>query len=478
MYKWVDAIRPSRSLKFYLSTLYQGVGRLLSASWALPLTLVLGFTLRAIALVFFWQQPLVSDARSYHQVAIDILNGNVSEISLYWPPGLPLFLAGLYKIVGVSEQAARSAMLFFSYCTILLAAIIAYKIGSRRTAVIVALLLGLYPPAIHHSVEPLTQSPTAMLLLVVVLSAVLFSRADTIKYQVFLVTFSGLALSWVILIRPSSTILAFCLLGYLLIISRKILFVALPFAIILVLVGSWIFYVSSVTKGIVPINYANSYNIFMGNNSYTPMYKTWLFGSKQDVSDGVPVEYRALVAQIHSLPVEHRDEKYRHLALTHITDRPDLFVIRTLSRVRCFFAFDTYSGSVIINLYKLPLVFGLGIIGLSAICYLTIICSALTTLFADKVMWAKPKYFALMLFVVLVYAFPYWLAFSHPIYQFPIVPLLSIIAAVGLDKSLSKSEYGSALIPRTRWRLFGLAFTLGVFFLVQIEWITVMAARV
>ena len=71
----------------------------------------LGLFLRLIVLALFAHLPLISDALSYHKMAVQLLNHE--NFLPYWPPGLPYFLACFYFVFGVSEFVGRVSMLLF-----------------------------------------------------------------------------------------------------------------------------------------------------------------------------------------------------------------------------------------------------------------------------------------------------------------------------------------------------------------------------
>ena len=83
-------------------------------------------------------------------------------------------------------------------------------------------------------------------------------------------------------------------------------------------IGAWLVHAHAMTGRFVPINSANTVNFFFGNNPYTPLYKTWWFGSHEPGEPGVPPEYTALEERIRAAPPEERERLYRDQALAHI----------------------------------------------------------------------------------------------------------------------------------------------------------------
>lgn len=441
------------------------------APWALPAVLALGLLLRLGALALLWGRPLVSDALSYHMVALEILA--TGRYGLYWPPGLPFALAAVYAVAGPHEVAARVAMLVVSMATLAMTFLLGRELASRRVGVLATLLLAVYPTFVHLAVEPLTQYPTALCLAA---AAYLLLRAEggAGRARLARLALAGLALGAMALVRPSSLALAGAAVLLVLWRSRRLLpplalagAAALPVAL-------WVAYASSFAGALVPINYANSYNVFVGNNPYTPLYKTWLFGSHTDAAAGVPPAYSALAGEIAALPLAERDARYRAEALAHIVARPDLFVVRTLSRVRSFFAFDTFSTATMVASYAASRPAALLFLALDAAAYVTIAAGALACLLGVRPA-LRPGGAALLAGAALLYAAPYFLSFAHPVYHFPVMPLLAALAAAALDRLLAPAA-GAPALPGRRARL-ALVGAWTALLLVQVEWVIVMAER-
>src|SRR5262249_3834990 len=129
--------------------------------------------------------------------------------------------------------------------------------------------------------------------------------------------------------------------------------------------GRWVF-----------INDANSQNLFYGNNPWTPLYRTWWFGSHKAGEPDVPDAYVALHKQIAELPPGQRDRAFTRVAVRHILERPDLFVVRTLARVQVYFAFDSFAGSFLMRRAGGGRALGLAALGLDALAYLFVMGAA------------------------------------------------------------------------------------------------------
>ncbi len=98
------------------------------------------------------------------------------------------------------------------------------------------------------------------------------------------------------------------------------------------------------TGRFVFINNANSQNIFYGNNPWTPLYRTWWYGSHKEPGD-MPPEFEAAMTQINHGDPRQRDALFVKTAMDHIKARPDLFLLRSVNRVRVFMGFDTFTSA-------------------------------------------------------------------------------------------------------------------------------------
>ena len=224
----------------------------------------------------------------------------------------------------------------------------------------------------------------------------------------------------------------------------------------LLVISPWLWKAHSMTGDIVPINYANAMNIYLGNHAQTPLYKSWWYGS-HDGDEKFEVQRRKLLA----LPGVERNQACTSLALTEIKEQPGDFIVRTLSRVRTFFAFDTFAGATFLRQYKVPKALGWIVLFLDAFAYCTLGILALLSL----VLYAKRWIFALFGVILLLFALPYFLSFSHPTYHFALLPLMAIVAGIPLSLGYSKINYFQNIF-RNKKLIIGII----LFCIIQIEW--------
>lgn len=276
----------------------------------------------------------------------------------------------------------------------------------------------------------------------------------------------GVLLGVTALLRSSSVLLVLAvplLVGILRREPSAAVRIALP---ALVLVGGWVLYASIETGGFVFINYANAHNLFFGNNPYTPVYETGYFASHYEGDPGVPEAYSRLWSSIRALPAHLQGRACWRSILAHVLDRPDLFLLRSLSRLRMYFAFPTDCGSVLRSIYETPTLFYLACGGLDIAIYLGLAGTAITALFAGVGRRLGGKALPVILTVIVVYAMPYFVSFSHPTYNTAVQPLLAILGLSWLTSS-AKLTVLRENHRRRRW----LYIALAAFLIVQVEWL-------
>ncbi len=434
----------------------------------------IGITIRVAVLIVFAQLPLASDALSYHNMALRILaNENFSP---YWPPALPYFLSFFYYIFGPAEFVGRASMLLFylifSYAIFRLTK----EITSIQTANITVLLFAIFPTYIFHSVEPYTQLPTATYLVVAAYLIVLSNKKQNLVYSILL----GITIALLILTRASSIILLGLIPLYLIFKNRNLRSAVLLFLVALVVVFGWVGKVHQMTGRWIFINEANSANFFFGNNPYTPLYKTWWFGSHGEGDPEVPTAYRELLSSIRDNEAQIQDKLFFQVALNHIKTRPELFLIRTINRVRNYFAFDTFTGSALINSYSFNNFLGLAVIAIDALFYCAIMLLALRYMFTLQLNSNQFDYFALFMLLALGYAAPYWISFSHPTYHFPIIPLFGVLASALTARIIEAKhrQISWSWIPQSGRKKYSFLIICLVFIFTQIEWVLVMWSRI
>lgn len=398
-----------------------------------------------VRLLYGWGfgDPLTaSDAADYHTDGLRLLNGEA--YTPLFPPGLPLILAGWMAIWGSSKFAVMSCMImiyllfFIGYYKILFYSFI-NLISCKK--ILPMALFALMPAAIHQSVVPLTHLLLA--------TCLLWAWHWAEKKHPLL---AGLAAGLAILVRPAAA-LAAVVIGW-----RKIAGlrqrISFAFSGMLFPVIWLIFTTFSIGKP--AINEFSSYNFFLGNNPYTPLYKTWHLGSHEAADSSA---FGSYVQQLSPDSPPHPTD-FSRAAWQHIAERPDLFVVRTLSRMRTLLAFDTLSAGDWRDRYPGSR-FYLVLLAADALIGLTILLLGSFGLISS-LLSAEKKWGWDVVWLLLALAAPYWLAFSHPTYHLPMLPFLALFVGKGWHVVARKRPIKHKII----YALFSI-----MILFIQIEWI-------
>lgn len=414
--------------------------------------MLLGFGLVIrLALLLFGTGPLVSDALYYDGIANAIVAGH--DYEPYWPPGLTYYLAAWKSVFGLEPIVSRLAMLPWYLGLVFVARDILRRISGHLPANLAVAMLGFYPALIHHSIEPLSQLPAATLLLLAFHQYLRFRETP----EHLTVHLSGLFLGMLVLFRPSALILVAVwplIIGWR---RRSFLQAWIP---VLFVVGLTSWGLTQRHGRFVLLNDANARNLYLGNTPWTDTYKTWYYGSHWTMSPANPDRLRLELETIRRMPVEERSNAFLKKALQHIGDDPVGFGVRTASRVRTFWAADSFSGARLVNQGQKTM--GYTVLGLDGVFYLLVMALALWWWFA--VGWPQAPGFRIAIGgLVALYALPYTFSFSHPTYHQPVLPLLVVMASLGCA-SLWTSKV--KLKIHRKW-----VAAMVILLLIQLEWV-------
>ena len=409
---------------------------------------------------------MTEDAGGYYQDALWILEGK--DISPFWPPGIPYFLAAWMWITSPSLTSAVAGMLlwYLAFCWLFI--LLARQWLSHRSIQILLAGYAIYPTFLHHSVAPLSHLPVAVCLLGGLVLMLRISSASqnrpTTKLLIEL-TILGLVWALMVLFRPATLlIIPVFAMGLFALLrkwsKRSFLWSMLPVLLASTLLGSWELYLHHIHHRWVGINDATAMNLFIGNQAQTPLYKTWWLGSHDETRQAGFEDFYQTREAIRSLPMADQKDAFFQQAWQHIQDRPDLFVIRTLNRIRCFFAFDTYAGARTISIAP---VLAACFLLIDGVLFLLLGYLLILGWKSQQIPKAIRCGFSLL---ILVYAVPYSIAFAHPTYHLAILPLAGILAGCGLEANVSLATFSS-----------GQKAGIAILGLIQLEWLLIMAAE-
>jgi hypothetical protein len=446
------------------------------AGWVI---LLAALVVRLAVLFLVADAPLVSDAAGYFGEAGSLAGG--VDYTPKWPPGLPLYLS-VFRHLSTGEFIARASMLLW----FLALALVGYGLvldaareekwteAGKRSAQFGANLFlvafAVFPCYILNSVDTLTQLPAAVGVMASAWLTLRLVRGAGTGTAVLL----GCVLGFTALIRPTALLLIPAVPVYLAVRLKKPL---PPLAVLLPaagVVGLWLLVAWNMTGYFVFVNEANTWNLFLGNNPYTPLYRTWWLGSHAGGESGWPAGFSRLVGEINKLPAHLRSGRYAELAWGEIIGRPDLFTVRCLSRVQTYLALDSYTGSYLVKIFGLPLWVGLLAIAADGALYVGLVGAAILALFAGKKALPDKDALTVLLGISLLYALPYFVSFSHPTFHIPTTPLLAVIAAVFAGR-LRRGDGVWEKLKSSKKRRVWLWVVAALFAAVQIEWLVVMA---
>lgn len=419
---------------------------------ALLLRLLLGWQLANV--------PLTGDSLYYYQVAEDLAAGET--FSTYWPPGLPLYEAGVIKLFGTGHLAVRLSMIIWFLLLCRLVYNLLNRMHSRMAANLGLLVLTFYPAFVYQSLEPLTQLPTATLVMAVFVGIYRYLQGGR-KWLPYI----GLAMGLMVMFRPSTALFFLLVPAIIFLQGRKFVAAVLVTLMGLSIVGPWIWFASTEKGHFVAVNEANARNFYLGNNAWTPHYKTWYFGSHWVDSPFHPEGFRSELDSLESRPPDTRSSDFMTTAFVHIGRRPDLFLLRTVNRARVFFSFDSFTGAKLMVPPQSKRTLGLLTLGTDALFFVGIGLGWLAFLFGARSFEVERRYLRLSYAFVILYTLPYLISFSHPSFHLPVVPLLLLPFAMFFAKKLTRQTI--AWRPGWKWIVAAV-----VFLLVQIEWILQM----
>jgi 4-amino-4-deoxy-L-arabinose transferase-like glycosyltransferase len=451
-----------------------------------------GVLIRVVALVLLAHTPLDGDAGSYHETALGLLG--LRPFEPHWPPGMPLLLLPAYALFGAQVVVGRAVMVlvYLAFCGAVRA--LARRIAADRAANLALLVFAVTPIFVWLSVNPLTHLPTAALLIGAAYFADRSREGGSGRLGVATnAGLLGLCLAGVLLTRPPNALVVGAVPVYLAWRMKpgrgRVIALAVPLAVVAILTSAWCFKAWRETGRPVFINDANSQNIWYGNNPWTPTYHTWYPGSHKPM----PRAYWDRLTDINHSP--DRDERFVREAMAHIRERPDLFLVRTASRVRTFFAYDTYTTS---QLQTRSRVLAGATLLLDASLFMLV--GVLAILFpaavggrdgwgalreaagaggeGDLAAWKadRVELFRLLGLMAFLFAVPYFVVFSSPTFHPPCTVLASMLSAPAAVVLLSRGLRATWADLTARRRLAILA-GLAAFFAVQVEWTLDLLSR-
>jgi 4-amino-4-deoxy-L-arabinose transferase-like glycosyltransferase len=416
----------------------------------------------AVALVLVGPMPLESDARSYFDLAAELASGEHAG-AFYWPPGESAVLAAVFRIVGTSVTAARLVTIAESVATVALSAALARELAGMRAARVAGWIAALYPPSVLLCGQTYSQHLAALCL-----AALAYFGMRALRRRTFAdFAAAGAALGLGCLTRPSTaSVVPVLAIAWLLcarrahalgLSQRKLVIGAAAAATVtLAVVAPAQLHDARAGAGWT-ISTNNERNLFLGNNPYTPDYKTSHLGQRS--LDEIPPDARAYLESYYARPDSRA--AMQGAALRYMGEHPARTAWRTLNRVTSFWGFDYLATRQIQGWLRWGAAAGLPLLALEAGGYAALASLALCALMVLRA--EQDRGWRLWLVgLVLAYQIPYAIAFSGGTYHFPVMPLLVPFAATAIAHRPETSQR----VRASRAALLALA----VFALVQAQY--------
>lgn len=440
-------------------------------SWRYWVNLITVAAIVRIGVVFLFldSMPLVGDAISYSDEGKKLLANFPGETAYFWPPGLPYVLALIYGVFGDGIVVSRVSAIILSVLNTVMVGLLSGKVLKDPRAVrLSGWIAAFYPPDVMMAGQTYSQHLATLCLLLTAFWLLIGYERKRWWYFAL----AGLALGWGSLTRPSMQSIGLVLLILLILVLWRSPSVASTDRFRWILPGSFAFVLGTVGC-VLPVMYYNAShgagwtvstnnerNLFLGNNPYTPHYKTSQFGQRG--LDQVELEVSAYLREIYD-----RDDARQAMmreALRYITEHPFITLWRTINRIRAFWGFD-YIMSREIQVY-----YGMGLKALGLLLtiegggYCVVMLLILTGLVCA---WHEVRLHGsiVMILMVIGYQLPYAVAFSGGTYHFPVMGLLVPFAGVTLARALNGGIRNWTCPGGKGW----MWLSFGLFILIQVE---------
>ena len=425
----------------------------------------LSLLIRSVVLAIAGNGPfLVSDESDYVETARLMLSGQ--HFIPYWSPGLPLYLMPFVS-AGASNLVLRASMLLFWGVMCWAIWRLCRAAGVANLAWLILLIFAVMPDSIQLSTEVQTEQVVAALLLLAISAALRCAQGAGLGESALL----GVSMGFCALVRPSALPLVVLLpLACVLLVRgvswpRRLAGAAFAAALGGALLFGWVARAHQLCGAWV-INTSNAVNLYYGNNPWTPMYRTWYFGSHAKLTDPEILnfpEYREVILHANELPGGltglDANRYFQQLAIDEIVHHPGRFLLRDANRVRCYFGFDDFTAANLHGFGGMAARLAPVSLAIEAAAYLLIAVPAFFFLAAAPAGFWRRGQTWLLLGALVVYAGPYWLSKSHPTYHYPVLALMAVLAATAW-----KFSRGQAIHWVRGW------VALAVLFAIQLEW--------
>jgi 4-amino-4-deoxy-L-arabinose transferase-like glycosyltransferase len=439
--------------------------------------LLLSLVLRmAVSIGWLGSLPMLGDAADYYGQAVELFEGTRPDVPFYWPPGTSFFLEACFWLFGVSVTSARVGLAVLGTLHVALVARLTMEIsGSHRVARAAGWLAAIYPAEILLSFESCSQHLSLFCLTGTALFGLRLLKSCTPRFAAgdadgstplraqcrpfdrlrdALVTgaFLGVgcltrpSMMGVVALVPLAAVIAWWCTwshdrrrGAIRFAAAVTTACAVAFAVTLPVVQH-----NLRTGGGFTLSTNNERNLFLGNNPFTPHYKTSHFAQRS--LDELPADVQLYLRSYYES--ENPRQAMKEATAAYVREHPWITMLRTANRARAFFGFDYIASRQIPQAFGWPAVVALPLLVLEAGGYVLVMLLGLAGLFVRKPFPRGGTWWLLALLAA--YAGPYCLAFSAGTYHFPILGLVLPFAGASADALLA-GRWRDVLSRRATW---------------------------
>ena len=383
----------------------------------------------------------------------------------YEPPGQALVLAAAHVVTGrpVDDPTVVTVTMLLLYVVLaVLVFLLALTIADRRAANVAVAVVALTPSLILLSI-----SAQPGLLAAVAITGGVYLAVLSLRWGSWINGFlAGAAFGLAVLCDPLMILAALIWPGYLLVKHHRPAAAAMSLIGLLLVVGAWSAKVYRQTDEMVFVNHGWGKTVFLGNNEWTPMYRTWYLSSvRADYPGFDEFEEVAAIYEAHDLPQQM--VMFRDHGLSHIAEYPGKWAVRSASRFRGFLGFQTLAGATLMMSETVPRMAGMGVLAGDALLWALVAAGAIAAMLLPGVRARGSDAVRALGKLAILFAIPYWLLLAHGNNHLPILPILAIMAGTvfGLRQTPQALPAPTTAGRKLVFVLVCLAFTA-----IQVEW--------
>jgi 4-amino-4-deoxy-L-arabinose transferase-like glycosyltransferase len=360
------------------------------------------------------------DAISYRDIAKNVARGNGyvfaagQEPTAWRAPAYPMFLAGVFKLTGDSETAARVANAFLWLGTNLLITLIAFALLEPASAMLACALAAFYPEFIGFSGLLWSESLSTFLFTAALATLVLLGVSRLWIFAILAGFFSGA----LILSRSTFLVLLFCIVvaGFAGLLKRRQAMAVVLIA--LAVVTPWSVRNYRLLHCFVLVESNATQNLYMGSRPDLPIPLT---------IRGIQQQNDPVYLAIARMPNSERYRAFGTAAMKNIRAHPGRFALLAISKAIDFWFPDYFvARNVKAGSYG-PLYsrFWPWVLAITSIAYLIVVVSATYTI----IQYRRLQIVQFAFLLLITYTVPHSLIYGASKYHVPLMAVVCILAA-------------------------------------------------